>query len=88
MSGARPTQPPESSLVQSLLAEKRELMIAVERLKLENADLRKRAGRHDPRVSRLEEEVRRLREQLEQARAERDQLRASIEQALDQLRQG
>jgi len=78
----------DSSVVQALLTEKRELMIAAERLKLENADLRKRAGRHDPRLSKLEEEVRRLREQVEQARAERDHLRASIEQALDQLRRG
>ena len=78
----------DSSVVQALLTEKRELMIAAERLKLENADLRKRAGRHDPRLSKLEEEVRRLREQVEQARAERDHLRASIERALDQLRRG
>jgi len=71
-----------------LLAEKRELMIAAERLKLENADLRKQAGRHDPRVRKLEEEVQRLREQVELARAERDHLRAAIEDALQQLRRG
>jgi hypothetical protein len=78
----------DPSLVQSLLAEKRELMIAAERLKLENADLRKQAGRHDPRVLKLEEEVRRLREQVELVRAERDHLRAAIEEALAQLRRG
>jgi chromosome segregation ATPase len=61
-------------------------MVAAERLKLENDDLRRRAGRHDPRVGRLEEEIRRLREQLEEARAERDRLRAAIHAALDQLR--
>ncbi len=84
----RPDQPPNSALVQSLLAEKREVMIAAERLKLENADLRRRSGRHDPRVQKLEDEVRRLREQVELARTERDQLRAAIEDALAQLRQG
>jgi prefoldin subunit 5 len=63
-------------------------MVAAERLKLENADLRRRAGRHDPKVQRLEEEVRRLREQVELARAERDQLRAGIEAAREQLRRG
>jgi len=87
-SDARQTQPPSPTLVQSLLAEKRELMIAAERLKLENADLRKQASRHDPRVSKLEEDVQRLREQLELARAERDHLRAAIEEAVDQLRRG
>lgn len=63
-------------------------MIAAERLKLENADLRRRAGRHDPRVEKLEAEVRRLREQVELARAERDELRAGIEAAREQLRRG
>ena len=63
-------------------------MIAAERLKLENADLRRRAGRHDPRVQKLESEVRRLREQVELARAERDELRAGIEAAREQLRRG
>lgn len=77
---------PEPSLVQNLLAEKRELMVAAERLRLENDDLRRRARGHDPRLGRLEEEIRRLRDQLEQARAERDQLHAAIQQALEQLR--
>ena len=84
----KPAPPPEPNLVQSLLAEKRELMVAAERLRLENADLRRRAGRHDPRLGKLEEEIRRLREQLEQARAERDQLQGAIQAALDQLRRG
>ena len=61
-------------------------MVAAERLRLENADLRRRAGRHDPRLSKFEEEIRRLRQQLEQARAERDHLQAAIQEALDQLR--
>jgi predicted nucleic acid-binding Zn-ribbon protein len=63
-------------------------MVAVERLKLENADLRRRAGRHDPRVGKLEDEVRRLREQVELARAERDDLRSAIQAAVEQLRRG
>jgi hypothetical protein len=46
--------------VQQLLAERRELMVAAERARLEAEDLRRRAGRHDPHVQRLEAEVIRL----------------------------
>jgi chromosome segregation ATPase len=74
--------------VQRLLAERRELMVAAERARLEAEDLRRRAGRHDPEVRRLEADVVRLKQLLEQARAERDQLRQGIEEAVDQLRRG
>jgi chromosome segregation ATPase len=74
--------------VQRLLAERRELMVAAERARLEAEDLRRRAGRHDPEVRRLEADVVRLKQLLEQARAERDQLRQGIEDAVDQLRRG
>ncbi len=76
-------RPPDAGdgVVQQLLAERRELMVEVERLRLQNADLRE-----DPRVARLEAEVGRLKQLLEQARAERDALRRGVEEALDQLR--
>lgn len=74
--------------MQRLLAERRELMVAAERARLEAEDLRRRAGRHDPEVRRLQADVARLKQLLEQARAERDQLRQGIEDAVDQLRRG
>jgi chromosome segregation ATPase len=74
--------------VQQLLAERRELMVAAERARLEVEDLRRRAGRHDPHIQRLEAEVVRLKALLEQVRAERDRLREGIEDAVDQLRRG
>lgn len=74
--------------MQRLLAERRELMVAAERVRLEAEDLRRRAGRHDPQIRRLEAEVARLKQLLEQARAERDELREGVEAALDQLRRG
>ena len=85
---------PSESLVQDLLAERRELKVAVERLKLQLADA-EAAGPGsgpDPRVRELQDEVERLRYQLASARAEatnmreeRDSLRAGIEKALEQL---
>jgi predicted RNase H-like nuclease (RuvC/YqgF family) len=89
-----PTRPSES-LVQDLLAERRELKVAVERLKLELSDAQASGAGPDPRtreVSELKEEVERLRYQLASARAEitqlreeRDHLRGGIERALGQL---
>jgi hypothetical protein len=85
---------PSESLVQDLLAERRELKVAVERLKLELADARAAGGGGgpDPRVGELQDEIERLRYQLATSRAEathlreeRDQLRAGIEKALVQL---
>lgn len=73
--------------MQRLLAERRDLMVAAERARLESEELRKRAGGHDPQVRRLEAEVARLKQLLEETRNERDQLREGIQQALDQLRE-
>lgn len=86
---------PSESLVQDLLAERRELKVAVERLKLELADAQAAGGGRgpDPRVKELQDEVERLRYQLASARAEatnmreeRDAMRAGIEKAMAQLR--
>ncbi len=81
---------PSESLVQDLLAERRELKVTVERLKLELADAQASGGGPDPRVRELQDEVERLRYQLASARAEvthlrdeRDRMRAGIEHALD-----
>ena len=84
---------PSESLVQELLSERRELKVAVERLKIELEDAKAGGvGGPDPRVKELQQEIERLRYQLASVRAEvtqlreeRDQLKAGIERALDQL---
>jgi predicted Zn-dependent protease len=86
---------PSESLVQDLLAQRRELMVVVERLKLELADSQGAAGGPDPRtreLSELKDELERLRYQLASARAEigqlreeREHLRGGIQRALQQL---
>lgn len=89
-----PTKPSES-LVQQLLAERRELKVAVERMRIELDDVRSTSGGPDPRVRDLTAEVERLRYQLAQARAEvglareeRDELRQGVEKALEQMAKG
>ena len=86
-----PTKPSES-LVQELLAERRELRVALERLKLEVAEVRSSVVGPDPRMRELMAEVERLRYQLAHARAEagllreeRDELRHGVEHALEQI---
>jgi chromosome segregation ATPase len=81
---------PAESLVQGLLAEKRELKVLLERARMELEEARQGASGPDPRVKELDAEVERLRHQLATARAEatllreeRDELRAGIEKALE-----
>ena len=83
---------PSESLVQELLAERRDLKVALERLRLELADVRSESAGQDPRVSGLTAEVERLRYQLAHARAEaallrdeREELRLGVEKALEQI---
>ena len=83
-----PTRPSES-LVQQLLAERRELKVAVERLRLELDEARSSSGAPNPRLQELQSEIERLRYQLASARAEaglmreeRDELRSGIELTL------
>jgi outer membrane protein TolC len=83
---------PSESLVQELLAERRDLKVALERLRLELEDVRSTSDGPDPRVSGLTAEVERLRYQLAHARAEagllrdeRDELRLGVEKALEQF---
>jgi chromosome segregation ATPase len=85
------TQPSES-LVQQLLAERRELKVTVERMRLELTEVQTKSGGPDPRVRELQAEIERLRYQLASARAEaglmreeRDELRAGIEHAVAQI---
>jgi chromosome segregation ATPase len=83
---------PAESLVQELLAERRELKVQLERARMDLEDANQGSSGPDPRVKDLETEVERLRHQLATARAEanvlrdeRDELRAGIEKALEQL---
>lgn len=83
---------PSESLVQELLAERRDLKVALERVRLELEDVRSTSGGPDPRVSGLTAEIERLRYQLAHARAEagllrdeRDELRLGVEKALEQI---
>ncbi len=89
-----PTKPSES-LVQELLTERRELKVALERLRLELEDFRSASGRPDPRIRDLATEVERLRYQLAQSRAEaglmreeRDELRQGVEKVMEQIAKG
>ena len=69
---------PSESLVQDLLAERRQLKVAVERLKLELADVQAGGGATDAKareVAEMKEEIERLRYQLASSRAEATQLR-------------
>jgi chromosome segregation ATPase len=86
-------QQPADSVVQSLLAERRSLMVALERARLELADAQGAGTGPDPRLAELQTEMRRLRTQLDEARAEvnllrteRDELRDGIARALAQLK--
>ena len=86
-----PTKPSES-LVQGLLAERRELKVALERMRIELEDVRRSSGGPDPRIRDLAAEIERLRYQLAQARAEvgllreqRDELRQRVEKAMEQI---
>jgi len=84
---------PSESLVQELLAERRQLKVALERARLELAEAQGNAGDQDPRVPQLQAELSRLRTQLDETRAEvnllrteRDELRDGIVKALAALK--
>ena len=84
---------PADSLVQQLLAERRELKVALERARLEVEDAKGSSGGPDPRLAQLQAELTRLRTQLDDTRAEvnllrteRDELKEGIERAIGQLK--
>jgi chromosome segregation ATPase len=85
---------PADSLVQELLAERRQLKVAIERARMDLADVRGNASGPDPRVAELQAELARLRTQLDDTRAEvnllrteRDELRDGMIRAIAQLRE-
>ena len=84
---------PSESLVQQLLAERRDLKVALERARLELAEVQGNAGDQDPRIPELQAELARMRTQLDETRAEvnllrteRDELRDGIQHAIAQLK--
>src|ERR1700730_19097507 len=76
-------RPPE--LVQQLLTERRELLVANERLRMELDELRARESGPDPRLRRLDEENARLRRELAAARAQLDVFEGGVQKAVAQL---
>jgi chromosome segregation ATPase len=74
-----------AGVVQQVLAERRELLIANERLRLELEELRGRSGRADPRVHVLELENRALRDELAALRAELARFEDAIAHIVDQI---
>jgi hypothetical protein len=83
----RPASEPTGSpqIVQQLLAERRDLMVANERLRLELSECRAAAGKPDPRLGRLEAENRRLRDDLAAARSRAERLEAAVIAALAEV---
>jgi len=84
---------PSESLVQQLLAERRDLKVALERARLELAEAQGNAGDQDPRIPELQAELARMRTQLDETRAEvnllrteRDELRDGILHAIAQVK--
>src|SRR5437588_7157223 len=74
-----------AGVVQEVLAERRELMVANERLRLELDELRGSASRTDPRMHVLELENRALREELAAARAELARFEAAMVRLIEEM---
>lgn len=74
-----------AGIVQQVLAERRELMIANERLRLELEELRGSGDRTDPRMHVLELENRALREELAALREELEWLERAIARMIEEM---
>ena len=74
-----------AGIVQQVLAERRELMIANERLRLELEDLRGSAARTDPRLHVLELENRALRDELAAFRDELVRFEEAVSLLLEEM---
>lgn len=95
MSG-RATRPPQpkrvpsragegAGIVQQLLAERRELMVANERLRIELEELRGRGRGPDPRLHVLQLENRALRDELAAVQAEVSRLKEAIARVIEDI---
>ena len=85
---SRPESAPAGSgagVVQQVLAERRELMVANERLRLELDELRGSASRTDPRMHVLELENRALREELAAARDELARFESAVVRLIEEI---
>jgi hypothetical protein len=71
--------------VQQVLVERRELMIANERLRLELEELRGRGTREDPRLHVLELENRALREELAAAREDLAWFQDAVRRVVEEI---
>lgn len=71
--------------MQQVLSERRELLIANERLRLEMDELRGRGTRPDPRLHVLELENRALRDELAAVRDELARLEAGVARVLEEI---
>jgi hypothetical protein len=72
-------------IVQQVLAERRDLMIANERLRLELDELRCAGTREDPRLHVLELENRALREELATAREDLAWFQAAVKRVVEEI---
>jgi len=74
-----------AGVVQQVLAERRELMVANERLRLELDELRGSGSRTDPRLHVLELENRALREELTAARDELARFESAVARLVEEM---
>lgn len=75
-----------AGIVQQLLAERRELMVANERLRIELEELRGPGGKPDPRLHVLQLESRALRDELAAAQAELSRLKEAITGVIEEIK--
>lgn len=80
-----PADPAGSGIVQQVLAERRDLMVANERLRLELEDLRRAGTREDPRLHVLELENRALREELATLRDELAWFQDAVKRVVEEI---
>jgi chromosome segregation ATPase len=82
---AAPPATAGAGVVQELLAERRDLMVANERLRLELEELRGAGTRTDPRLHVLELENRALRDELAAVRGELERFEQAVERVLEEM---
>jgi hypothetical protein len=76
---------PGGGIVQQVLAERRDLMIANERLRLELDELRRAGVREDPRLHVLELENRALREELAAAHEDLAWFQDAVKRVVEEI---